>query len=120
MVTSKDIMKRAMRLKDMKSQDYQGSNFREDEYFPFKDQSYAHMIWTKTLRMMNIINVMHPNYESLEDTLLDLINYSAMYAAHIENEKTNKEKQKELWTGEQLPEPQQQSHELWQIQKDRT
>ena len=135
MVTSKDILDRADRLRNMKAQDYSGNMWTQDDYFPYKDQSYIHMIWTKMLRIRNLVDVMHPNYESLEDSLLDMINYCAMYAAHIENEKKAGEDFDKKYTepptatistvGEgtkeiQLPEPQQQRHELWQIQKNRT
>ena len=86
-VTAIQILKDAANLKEQKSKDYQGGNWTEEDYFPFGDQSYMHMIHTKYLRMRNIMEVDQPNFESLEDTLIDMINYCAMYAAYLENKK---------------------------------
>ena len=86
-VTAIQILKDAAALKEEKSKDYQGGNWEEEDYFPFGGQSYMHMIHTKYLRMRNIMEVDTPNFESLEDTLIDMINYCAMYAAYLENKK---------------------------------
>ena len=85
MTTAIDIMKEAIALKERKSIDYQGSRWTESDYFPFGDQSYMHMIHTKYLRMRNVMDSNEVNFESLEDTLIDMINYSAMYAAWLRN-----------------------------------
>ena len=87
MTTATNILHEAARLKEKKSADYQGSKWTEEDYFPFKDQSYAHMIHTKYLRMMNLIDKDDVNFESLEDTLIDMINYAAMYAAYLRKQK---------------------------------
>ena len=87
MTTSIDIMKKAIDLKERKSQDYQGSQFTEDDYFPFGDKSFIHMIHTKYLRMRSVVEQKgEVNYESLSDTLIDMIAYCSMYAAWIERE----------------------------------
>ena len=83
MTTAIDIMKEAIALKERKSIDYQGSKWTEADYFPFGDESYMHMIHTKYLRMRNIMDAKDVNFESLEDTLIDMINYAAMYAAFL-------------------------------------
>ena len=83
--TAIQILKDAAALKEAKSKDYQGGKWTEEDYFPFGDQSYMHMIHTKYLRMRNIMEVDDVNFESLEDTLIDMINYCAMYAAYLEN-----------------------------------
>ena len=85
MTTAIDIMKEAIALKERKSIDYQGSKWTEEEYFPFEDQSYMHMIHTKYLRMRNVMESKDVNFESLDDTLIDMINYAAMYAAFLRN-----------------------------------
>ena len=84
-VTAIQILKDAADLKERKSKDYQGGKWSEEDYFPFGDQSYMHMIHTKYLRMRNIMEAEDVNFESLEDTLIDMINYCAMYAAWLEN-----------------------------------
>ena len=87
MTTSIDFMKKAIDLKERKSQDYQGSIFNEDDYFPYGHKSFMHMIHTKYLRMRSVVEQKgETNFESLEDTLLDMISYCAMYGAWIERE----------------------------------
>ena len=86
-VTATQILKDAAELKERKSKDYQGGRWTEEDYFPFGHQSFCHMIHTKYMRMMSVVEQEETNFESLEDTLIDLINYSAMYAAWIENQK---------------------------------
>lgn len=50
------------------------------DYFPFGDKSYVHEIHKKTKRLVNLIeNETAPSYESVEDNLLDLINYASYY-----------------------------------------
>lgn len=87
MKTAIDIMKAAIELKEQKSKDYQGSQFTEEDYFPFGHQSYIHMLHTKMLRIRSVAEQDgEQNFESLTDSLIDMINYSAMYAAWIENQ----------------------------------
>ena len=86
-MTALQVLKDAAELKELKSKDYQGSLFTEEDYFPFADASYIHMLWTKMLRVRSVAEQEDQNFESLEDSLLDMINYSAMYAAYIVNRK---------------------------------
>lgn len=88
-VTATQILKDAAALKEAKSKDYQGGRWTEEDYFPFGHQSFMHMIHTKYMRMMSVAEQQDVNFESLEDTLIDMINYAAMYAAWIENQKDN-------------------------------
>jgi hypothetical protein len=89
-VTAVQILIEAAKLKEQKSKDYQGGKWTEEDYFPFKDKSYIHMIHTKYLRMRNIAEGPQvTNFEALEDTLIDMAVYCAMYAAYLENKKEN-------------------------------
>lgn len=76
-----------------KSADYnhgKGSDIHavdRSSYFPFGDASYAHMIHTKSQRFVSLVQKQlgggKPEFESLNDTALDLINYSGFFiAAH--------------------------------------
>lgn len=85
MVTAVEILKEAAALKELKTKDYQGGMWTESDYFPFGHESYMHMIHTKYLRMRNVMEAKDTNFEALEDTLLDMVNYSAMYCAAIRN-----------------------------------
>ena len=88
-VTAQQILKDAAALKEAKSHDYQGSKWSEEDYFPFGTQSYVHMLWTKMLRLRSVLEREgeEVNFESAEDTLIDMINYAAMMAAYLENKK---------------------------------
>ena len=86
MKTAIDIMHDAIALKELKSKDYQGSQFTEEEYFPFGHKSFIHMLHTKLLRIRSVAEQEDSqNFESLSDSLIDLVNYSAMYAAWVQN-----------------------------------
>ena len=78
-----EILKEAADLKVKKSKDYQSGMWSEKDYFPFGDTSYIHMMWTKMLRIRSVAEKKDVNFESLEDSLLDMINYSAMYIAFL-------------------------------------
>ena len=86
-VTAIQIMKDAIALKEKKSKDYQGGLWTEEDYFPFGHESYLHMIHTKYLRIRSVAEQENTNFESLEDSLIDMINYCAMYGAWVENQR---------------------------------
>ena len=69
-------------LVDKKHHDY-NSVVRLDQYFPFGDKSYVHMLMTKVLRMVNLA---HQNeratFESMDDSLDDLIAYAIFHRAY--------------------------------------
>ena len=79
------VLKEAAALKERKSIDYQGGMWSEEDYFPFGHQSYIHMLWTKMLRIRNVAEKEDTNFESLADSLDDMINYAAMYSAWVQN-----------------------------------
>ena len=54
------------------------------DYFPFGSRSYCHEIHKKTKRLVNLVDSeIAPNYESIEDNLLDLINYASYYYEYL-------------------------------------
>ena len=63
-VTALQVLKDAAALKEKKSADYQGGLFTEEDYFPFGEQSYVHMLWTKMLRLRSVLEQDNPNFES--------------------------------------------------------
>lgn len=74
---------RAQLLVLKKSADYNAGvedpGASRDIYFPFGTMSYAQMIWTKALRFKSVAEQKKQNFESLEDTALDLINYASFF-----------------------------------------
>ena len=88
-VTASTILHEAAELKEKKQADYQGDMWTEEDYFPYGNKSYMHMIHTKYLRMRSLAENEDKeiNFESLEDTLVDMAVYCAMFAAYLENKK---------------------------------
>ena len=93
-VTASTILKEAAELKERKQADYQGNMWTEEDYFPYGNKSYMHMIHTKYLRMRSLAETKDKkiNFESLEDTLVDMAVYCAMFAAYLENKKLENKK----------------------------
>jgi hypothetical protein len=82
-------LEKAQAILETKSMDYQGKPDCEcdparQEYFPFGDESYLHMIHTKFERIKQTHNVV-TQHESTLDSVLDMINYLAFYAAYLES-----------------------------------
>lgn len=74
----------ALALCRTKSQDYNAVVGR-DAYFPLGLPSYAHEIYKKGLRLINLSSTKaQPNHESVRDTALDLINYSTFLAEAVD------------------------------------
>jgi hypothetical protein len=73
-----------------KSNDYQNpnSNIRQADYYPNGCLSILDAIHAKTLRIRSVMEAMtndtnyKPNFESLEDSAKDLINYCAFFVAY--------------------------------------
>ena len=87
MIKAEDVMFEAIDLKKRKSKDYQGGKWTEADYFPYGQQSFNHMMWTKMLRIMSVSDAPDVNFESLEDSLIDMINYAAMNVAYLRNKR---------------------------------
>ena len=108
------ILKEAAELKVAKSKDYQGGQWKESDYFPFGNQSYIHMMWTKMLRIRSVAEKSDVNFESLEDSLLDMINYSAMFIAFLRDKDSGELR---ALTDNHLTEAEmQKARELWNLQ----
>lgn len=74
------------KLRATKAQDYRNSDAASlADYFPFGLKSHAQMIWTKALRLLNLVSTERtPNHEGIRDTLKDLINYSCFAIEDID------------------------------------
>lgn len=82
-------LEKAQEILEKKSMDYQGCSDAECDpcrgtYFPFEDASYLHMIHTKFQRIKATVGRDTLN-ESQLDSVYDMINYLAFYAAYLEN-----------------------------------
>ena len=78
-------------LQRRKSNDYQNpkSRIRQADYYPSGVKTILEIIQAKVLRAQSVIEAMEldpnyvPNFESVEDSLKDLINYSSFGVAFI-------------------------------------
>lgn len=84
------VLKRITELRAQKGNDY-NTGVQLEDYFPLGHKSYFQMVFLKTKRIQSILEVMDQgkplNFEGLEDTILDLLNYATFYAEFIEAEK---------------------------------
>lgn len=85
------VLEECADLQLKKSNDYQNpnSNIRQADYYPRGVASLLDIVHAKTLRMFSVLEAMEndpnyePNFESLEDSAKDLINYGSFIAAYI-------------------------------------
>ena len=67
-----------------KHDDYNATTVRLEDYFPFGDKSYVHMLFTKVLRMVSLAhNPKQPRFESVQDSVYDLIAYAIFYTKYL-------------------------------------
>ena len=71
---------KATQIRHEKKKDYGGL----EGYFPFGAKSYCHELNKKTLRLMSLeLAGATPAHESIQDNLLDLINYASYYYEYL-------------------------------------
>lgn len=78
-----------------KGKDYNSGDVKVDDYYLFGERSCIHEIWKKVLRLRSLLSKTtsdipfnfncsrKPIFESKEDTLIDLINYAAIYYSYL-------------------------------------
>ena len=84
------VLQECIELQSKKSRDYQNPNstIRQADYYPSGCLTILDIMHAKLLRMRSGMEAMQndptykPNYESLEDSAKDLINYSSFYVAY--------------------------------------
>jgi len=85
------VLQEAAQLQIKKSNDYQNPNsrIRQADYYPRGFASILDIMNAKVLRMMSVLEAMendpnyNPNFESLEDSCIDLLNYCSFGAAYL-------------------------------------
>lgn len=84
------VLQECAELQDKKSRDYQNEKSRivQADYYPRGIASLMDIIHTKTLRLWSVLEAMEndpeyqPNFESMEDSFKDLINYSSFAVSY--------------------------------------
>ena len=88
------VLQRAAEIQTKKSSDYQNPNSRikQADYYVRGCSTILDTIHAKVLRMQSVMEAMEsdPNYnqnfESLEDSCIDLINYASFFASYLAGE----------------------------------
>ena len=84
------VLQECAEIQLKKSKDYQNdmSRIRQADYYPRGVATIVDLIYAKTLRMQSVIEAMEkdptytPNFESIEDSAKDLINYASFVVAY--------------------------------------
>ena len=96
---SVEVLKEAIELQLKKSNDYQNprSSIRQADYYPHGLHTILDTIHAKTLRMRSVLEAMefdsdyNPNFESLHDSAIDLINYGSFFASYLAGKMSGQE-----------------------------
>lgn len=84
------VLRECIDLQNKKANDYQNPNstIKQADYYPSGCLTILEIIHAKVLRMRSVMEAMQhdpsykPNFESLEDSAKDLINYASFYVAY--------------------------------------
>lgn len=84
------VLQECAEVQNKKSQDYQNDKSRivQADYYPRGIASIMDIIHAKTLRLWSVLEAMendpdyNPNFESMEDSFKDLINYASFGVAY--------------------------------------
>jgi len=89
MKESLKVLQECAELQTKKSNDYQNPNSKisQADYYPNGVTTIHDIMHAKMLRMLSVMEAMQsdnyqPNFESLEDSAKDLINYSSFFVAY--------------------------------------
>lgn len=84
------VLQECIELQRKKANDYQNPNsmIRQADYYPSGCLTILEIIHAKVLRMRSVMEAMQhdpdytPNFESLEDSAKDLINYASFFVSY--------------------------------------
>lgn len=89
---SVNVLEECVELQLKKSRDYQNPNstVKQADYYPNGIVTIHDIMHAKMLRMKSVMEAMQssdydPNFESLEDSAKDLINYASFFVAYCRN-----------------------------------
>ncbi len=85
-VTISPVLVEVSLLRSRKAHDYRDSSVASlKDYFPFGLRSHVQMVWTKALRLVNLVSTARrPNNESVVDSLRDIINYAVFAVEDVQ------------------------------------
>ena len=90
MKESLKVLQTAAETQQRKSNDYRNPNsrIRQADYYPRGCSTILDTMYAKVLRMQSVIEAMEadpnykPNFESLEDSCIDIINYASFFVSY--------------------------------------
>jgi hypothetical protein len=97
------VLKEAMDLQNRKSQDYQNplSRVRQADHYPRGVYTILDTINGKMLRMYSVLETMEQggkvNFESIEDSAIDMINYASFLVAYMRGDIDGQETGKDIF-----------------------
>ena len=83
------VLRECIDLQNRKGSDYQSkeSSVRQADYYVHGVETIYDIMWAKMLRLRSVMEKAksgaEPNFESMEDTCKDLINYSSFFASYL-------------------------------------
>lgn len=85
------VLQRAAEIQNKKGNDYQNPNsrVRQAMYYPRGCATILDTMQAKVLRIQSVLEAMeldrdyNPNFESLEDSCIDIINYASFFIAYM-------------------------------------
>ena len=102
MKESVKVLQECAELQTKKSQDYQNeqSNIVQAMHYRRGVDTIHDMIWQKLIRAQSLLEAGDsPNFESLEDSAKDLINYSSFFVAYCRHGIPGQDKNKDVEIG---------------------
>jgi len=101
---SVDVLQECVDLQLKKSRDYQNPNstVQQADYYPNGITTIHDIMHAKMLRMKSVMEAMQsddydPNFESLEDSAKDLINYSSFFVSYCRQGITGQDSTKDVF-----------------------
>lgn len=100
---SVNILKEAIELQIAKGKDYNGSetSVQQADYYTYGVYSLLDTVHAKYLRMMSVLEQMEKggkeNFESVEDSAIDLINYASFIVAYVRGEVPGQDGSKDIF-----------------------
>jgi len=104
---SVNVLQECVELQLKKSRDYQNPNstVKQADYYPNGIVTIHDIMHAKMLRMKSVMEAMQssdydPNFESLEDSAKDLINYASFFVAYCRGGITGQDPEKNAFNRE--------------------
>jgi len=102
---SVSVLQQCIDLQNKKANDYQNntSRVRQADYYPNGCLTIHDIMHAKMLRMKSVMEAMMydpnyvPNFESLEDSAADLINYASFFISYIHGQIDGQEADRDIF-----------------------